>query len=190
NTYSYDGANRMKQLNTSAAAYTYFGALRIKKVAGSTTTVYIYSGSKPIVEYVNGSLSAEYIYGGVGLLATLRSGSTTYHHPDHLYNRAETDSSGNVLRSYGHAPFGENWYETGTADKWKFTSYERDSESGLDYALFRYYVSGHGRFTSADLLGGHLSSPQSLNRYSYSRNDPANLIDPAGLESSGGSGSF
>ncbi|HEY6249577.1 MAG TPA: RHS repeat-associated core domain-containing protein [Candidatus Angelobacter sp.] len=181
NTYAYDGAGRMKQLNNTAATYTYFGPLRIKKVAGSTTTVYVYSGAAPIVEYVNGSLSKEYIYSGSKLLATLSSGSTTYHHPDHLSNRAETDSSGGVLRSYGHAPFGESWYETGTADKWKFTTYERDAESGLDYAQFRYYGSGQGRFLSADLMGGNPQVPQSLNRYNYSRNDPVNLIDPSGL---------
>ena len=181
NTYSYDGANRMKALNSSAATYTYFGALRVKKVVGSATTIYVYSGSKPIVEYVNGSVSKEYVYAGSKLLATVSSGSTTYHHPDHLSNRAETDSSGNVLRTYGHAPFGESWYETGSADKWKFTSYERDAESGLDYAQFRFYASGQGRFPSADLMAGTLRVPQSMNRYSYSQNDPVNLIDPSGL---------
>src|SRR5437773_1655476 len=172
----------MKRLDSGASAYTYFGPLRIKKVVGSTTTLYVYSGSKPIVEYVNGSLSKEYIYSGSGLLATLSSGSTTYHHPDHLSNRAETDASGTVTRSFGHAPFGEKWYETGTADKSKFTTYERDAESGLDYAQFRYLASGQGRFMSADLLAGRLHAPQSLNRYSYVLNDPVNLIDPLGLE--------
>jgi len=33
----------------------YFGPQRIKKIVGSTTTRYIYSGSKPIAEYVNGA---------------------------------------------------------------------------------------------------------------------------------------
>lgn len=181
NTYAYDGANRMTQLNTNTATYAYFGALRIKKVAGSTTTVYIYSGSEPIVEYASGSVSKEYVYSGSKLLATLSSGSATYHHPDHLSNRAETDSSGNVLRTYGQAPFGESWYETGTADKWKYSSYERDTESGLDYAQFRYYASAHGRFTRPDLLAGDTPTPQSLNRYAYVLNDPVNSVDPSGL---------
>jgi hypothetical protein len=64
--YSYDGANRLININTSAAVYSYFGPQRIKKVLGSTTTRYIYSGTKPIAEYVNGananSPSTEYIY--------------------------------------------------------------------------------------------------------------------------------
>src|SRR5205085_5268745 len=71
----------------------------------------------------------------------------------------------------------------GGSTKWKFTSYERDAESGsiLDYAQFRFYHSAHGRFMSADPLGGSVSNPQSLNRYAYVRNDPINLIDPLGL---------
>ena len=104
------------------------------------------------------------------------------HHPDHLSIRADTDSSG--TRTSGHLPFGEAWYETGTSDKWKFTTYERDSgtgETGLDYAQFRYYASGQGRFMSADLISGKLDAPQSFNRYRYVANDPINLIDPHGL---------
>ena len=184
--YSYDGANRLTKINAGPPSYTYFGTLRIKKVAGSTTTVYIYSGSKPIAEYVNGSTtpSSEYVYAGSQLLATIAGTNTTYHHPDHLSNRAETDKTGVRIRTFGHFPFGEAWYETGTADKWKFTSFERDSgtgETGLDYAMFRYYASGQGRFMSPDLLGGKQRAPQSLNRYAYAANDPINLADPMGL---------
>jgi RHS repeat-associated protein len=182
--YTYDGANRLTQVGGGTAAYSYFGALRIKKVNGGATTVYVYSGSKPIVEYVNGTMSKEYIYSGSTLLATLAGSSTTYHHPDHLSSRAETDASGNPVRSFGHFPFGETWYETAT-DKGKFTSYERDSgtgETGLDYAMFRHFASGQGRFLSADLLAGNLLAPQSLNRFTYALNDPINLMDPLGLE--------
>jgi RHS repeat-associated protein len=119
------------------------------------------------------------------LLVTIAGNTTTYHHPDHLSNRAETDSSGIQTRTFGQLPFGETWYETGTADKWKFTSYERDSgtgETGLDYANFRYYSSAQGRFMSADLMSGSIGSPQSLNRYSYTGNDPINGVDPLGLD--------
>ena len=123
----------VKQLNSGAASYTYFSQLRIKKAVGSATTTYIYSGNKPIVEYVNGSLSKEYVYSGSQILAEITSGAVTYHHPDHLSDRADSDGSGAVIRRSGHAPFGESWYDGGSS-KWKFTSYERDSESGLDYA--------------------------------------------------------
>jgi RHS repeat-associated protein len=93
----------------------------------------------------------------------------------------ETDSTGVVSRTFGQFPYGETWYETGTASKWKFTSYERDTESGLDYAMFRYDSTRIGRFTSPDPLAGSIGNPQSLNRYAYVLNDPVNLVDPLGL---------
>jgi hypothetical protein len=43
-------------------------------------------------------------------------------------------------RTFRHLPFGEVWCETGTPDKWKFTTYERDStKSRLAYALNRLW---------------------------------------------------
>jgi RHS repeat-associated protein len=191
NAYAYDGANRLKNINTTSAVYTYAGPLRIKKVLGSTTIQYVYSGSRPIAEYVNGSLSREYIYAGSRLLSSVTSSSTAYYHSDHLSNRVQTDSSGNIIRSMGNFPYGESWYDNTPQDKWKFTSYERDletGETGLDYAQFRHYNSGLGRFVQVDLLAGRRAIPQSLNRYAYVLNDPINLTDLQGLSDGGGGG--
>ena len=44
--------------------------------------------------------------------------------------------------------------QPGAGENWIFTSYDRDSESGLDYALARYYDSRTGTFCSADPLAG------------------------------------
>ena len=63
----------------------------------------------------------------------------------------------------------------------KFTGYERDAESGNDYAMARYHISRLGRFNGPDPIAGSPADPQSLNRYAYVRNDPTNLIDPLGL---------
>ncbi len=180
-TYTYDAENRIKTVDSTAATYTYSGALRVKKVQGGTTTVYVFSGTKVIAEYVNGALSKEYVYSGSTLLATHEGATLKYHHPDHLSTRVETDSAGAVARTFGQFPFGEAWYETGTTSKLKFTSYERDSESGLDYAMFRYDSSRLGRFMSPDPLGGRTTAPQTMNRYAYVGNDPVNLVDPLGL---------
>ena len=68
------------------------------------------------------------------------------------------------------------------ADKHRFTGYERDAETGIDYAMNRHYVSANGRFMQPDVLSGSIGNPQSLNRYSYSLNDPKNLSDPSGLQ--------
>ncbi len=185
-TYAYDAENRLIAYSGAAGTYTYDGNnLRVKKVAGGTSTVYIFSGTKVIAEYDNGaapaSPSREYIYSGAMLLAKIESGGSVYYHRDQLSNRVLTDSSGNVLGQRGHYPFGDTWYESGTTTKLKFTTYERDSESSNDYAMMRSYINRFGRFSSRDRLAGSARNPQSLNNYTYTQNDPVNLSDTNGL---------
>jgi len=188
-TYTYDAENRLVNYLGSSATYSFDGnGLRVKKAASGSTTVYIFSGSKVIAEYDNGAApsapSREYIYSGATLLAKIESGAAIYYHPDHLSNRVLTDSSGNSLGQRGHYPFGETWYESGTATKLKFTTYERDSESANDYAMARTYINRFGRFPSTDPIPGSLGDPQSLNRYTYGRNVPVSVIDPSGMSNS------
>ena len=192
NKYTYDAESRVREVKTQAgslmATYSYDGSwVRVKKqVNGGATTVYVSSGTKVIAEYENGgapgSPTREYIHSGSQLLATIEGTATTYHHADHLSARLFTDASGTKIGDRGHYPFGEAWYETGSTDKWKFTSYERDGESALDYAMFRYDSSRLGRFMTPDPIAGSIADPQSLNRYAYGRNDPVNLVDPLGLD--------
>jgi RHS repeat-associated protein len=188
NTLVYDAVNRVLSATNggSAGTYTYDGnSLRVKKVSASTTTVYIFSGTKVVAEYVNGASptapTREYIYSGRAVLAKIESGATKYYHQDHLSNRVVADSNGNVLEQLGHYPFGESWYNA-TNNKLQFTSYERDSESGNDYAMVRFYANRLARFSSPDSYSGSISNPQSLNRFAYVLNDPANFVDPLGLD--------
>lgn len=81
------------------------------------------------------------------------------------------------------------------------TSKERDTETGLDYFINRYYAGVQGRFLSPDefpggpqeiwVLGsGHpdkqalkyadATNPQSLNKYQYCFNNPLRFTDPDG----------
>jgi RHS repeat-associated protein len=83
-----------------------------------------------------------------------------------------------VKRSY-YLPFGEE-IQSGTGGRdsaqgygvqdsirQKFTSYERDNETNLDYAKARMFRSGLGRFTSPDPIAGLIINPQSHNKYAY-----------------------
>jgi len=192
NTLAYDAENRATSAANGGAsgAYWYDGAgTRVKKcvpncTSPTTSAVYIFKGGQVIAEYDNGaavtSPTREYIY-GTALLAKIEGGGTVYYHQDHLSNRLLTDSSRNVAGQSGHFPFGESWYQTGTTTKWFFTTYERDAESGNDYAQARYYVSRLGRFSASDQLSGRVGNPQSLNHYTYALNDPLNLTDPTGM---------
>jgi RHS repeat-associated protein len=188
NTLVFDAENKAVSATNSSASgtYTFDGnGLRVKKVSGSTTTVYIFSGSKVIAEYDNGaavgSPSREYVYGGSALLAKIDSSGTKYYHQDQLSNRLVTDSSHNTYAQMGHYPFGDPWYNASN-DKLVLTSYERDSESSNDYAQARFYRWLLGRFLSLDPLSGSTGDPQSLDRYTYVRNYPIGLIDPSGME--------
>ncbi|HYL17035.1 MAG TPA: RHS repeat-associated core domain-containing protein [Terriglobales bacterium] len=188
NTMVYDGENHVASSAEAGVTtnYTYDGnGLRLEKATGSNSTVYLFSGSKVVAEYDNGaavaSPSREYIYSGGRLLATIDSAGTKYHLSGHLSPHITTDASGNVIGTQAHYPFGEKWYETGTTTKYKFTSYERDPETGNDFAIARYDVNRLGRFSSADPLAGSASDPQSLNRYTYVANNPTNFVDPSGL---------
>jgi RHS repeat-associated protein len=115
---------------------------------------------------------------------------------DHLGTpRMIADQTGSLanMKRHDYLPFGEEigliggrtglkgFMNDGTRQK--FTGYERDAETGLDYANARYDASAQGRFLSVDplLASADVASPQSLNRYSYVENNPLNLTDPSGL---------
>jgi len=79
-------------------------------------------------------------------------------------------------------PFGDEITSTAN-DREKFATYTRDSYTGLDYADQRYFASTYGRFNTADPYQASAGpkSPLSWNRYSYTRGDPVNRVDPRGL---------
>ncbi|HKV78500.1 MAG TPA: RHS repeat-associated core domain-containing protein [Candidatus Sulfotelmatobacter sp.] len=199
NTLTYDAENRVvSSSGGGGGTYTYDGnGLRVEKTASGTSTVYIYAGSQVIAEYDNGAApsapSREYIYAFGQRAAKIEGGATDYYQTDHLSPRIVTDGSGNVVGQLGHYPFGELWYDTGTTTKWKFTSYERDAESGNDYADARIYINRFGRFMTTDPLGSSVTdptTPQSWNLYSYGVNNPLTFIDPTGMECVWDNGSF
>jgi RHS repeat-associated protein len=87
-------------------------------------------------------------------------------------------------QSISFFPYGQDKGTAGANDNWKFATYWRDSATGLDYAMNRYYSSGLGRFLSADpyTASGGPAVPQSWNRYAYVQGDPINWIDPSGRD--------
>ena len=72
------------------------------------------------------------------------------------------------------------------------TGKERDTESGNDYFGARYYASSMGRFMSPDWSAqeepvpyAKLEDPQTLNLYSYVRNNPLAGVDADGHDGPG-----
>jgi RHS repeat-associated protein len=115
------------------------------------------------------------------LIAITDGRTLKYQISDHLSVRVSTDTSGNKIGEQGHFPYGESWYIASTTTKFIFTTYERDGESGNDYAMARFYINRFGRFCSVDPVDGKSADPQSWNHYVYVRSNPVNLTDASGL---------
>ncbi|MFL6207437.1 MAG: RHS repeat domain-containing protein [Pyrinomonadaceae bacterium] len=190
-TFQYDGENRMVGFDGGASpvtlgvGYSYDGdGRRVKKVTAGSTTVFVYSaGGQLVAEY---SSNAPPLPGGTSYFTTDNLGSP----------RAITNASGAVTSRHDYFPFGEEIPagadgRRNTSQKYviagnvrqKFTGYERETETGLDYAQARYYASVQGRFTSADPLASSAkpTHPQTWNRYAYGLNNPLRFTDPNGM---------
>jgi RHS repeat-associated protein len=188
-TFIYDAENMQTEVKTTStnatvARYEYDGSgKRVKKIVGSEITIFVYNAA--------GQLVAEYAINQPSQPTT----KTSYLTSDHLGSpRITTDSAGAVKSRHDYMAFGQE-IQAGiggrsTTQKYvddsirqQYTGYERDTESGLDYAQARYYSSQHGRFTSVDPLmaSASIKNPQTFNRYSYALNSPYKFTDPLGL---------
>ena len=94
------------------------------------------------------------------------------------------DAAGNAVAYDDYDPWGMlmdgRSYNAAQADaRYKFTSKERDTETGLDYFGARYYDSRIGRWGQVDAM-----SPlhPDYSPYAYVYNNPSCLIDPFGLD--------
>lgn len=164
----------------SSINLTYDGnGARAKKVAGGTTTYYVSSD----YEIKNG-VATKYVFAGNLRVASIEgtNNTTKIYHKDHLGSSiAITDSLGVDAETSEYLPFGGMREPTGTAvSGYKYTDQELDSESGLYNYDARLYDPIIGRFISADSEMPEPYDPQSLNRYSYCRNNPLIYVDPTG----------
>lgn len=121
-----------------------------------------------------------YVYADSRLLSTAtktESGEKLeYHHPDRLGTTLVTDPAAGTSSRQSTLPFGKalGAESTGYTNQ-VFTSYDRSTATGLDYAINRTYSSGQSRFTQVD------PAAEGLNLYAYVGNDPIDLVDPSGL---------
>jgi RHS repeat-associated protein len=184
-TFTYDAENRQVSLdkdpNTTEkdATYSYDGdGRRVKKVVSGVATTFVYdAGGRLVAEYTN---SPQTQTGGTRFVIADMLGST----------RLVANELGDVKERHDYLPFGEELFVGRTQQGYgvmdirqKFTGYERDAESGLDFAQARYYASTQGRFTSVDPLmaSANPGNPKTWNRYVYVLNNPLRLVDPTGM---------
>ena len=119
---------------------------------------------------------------------TVSTNGTSYYAEDMLgTTRVMLSSTGTVGYDADFYPFGgeRTPYTNTILQNYKFTSKERDSETGLDNFGARYNTSAMGRFMSPDpivVTKRRLTDPQRFNLYAYARNNPLRYTDPTGMD--------
>lgn len=188
-SFTFNGDNKQTQVkdvtNSNHVVGTYFydgEGKRVKKVTDTETTVFVYALGRIVAEYSTQISSTP---------------SVAYTTSDHLGSpRVITNEQSQVESRRDFMPFGEELY-TGvggrsssinygsSADdvRQKFTGYQKDSETNLDFAEARMYENRFGRFTAIDpiiIKRDRLADPQRLNLYIYVRNNPIKYKDSRG----------
>ena len=129
-----------------------------------------------------GAANATYLRDPGGLLLSSTVGSTTRNYGrDRLGSiTALVGASGDVVRSYRYDPWGTTLQATGSAyNPFQYTGTYQDAATGYYQMGARYYQPASGRFTQLDPLPKMLVTN---NRYAYAGCNPANYIDPTGLD--------
>jgi RHS repeat-associated protein len=206
-TANNNGRNASASLNgTTAGAYLY-NALeqRVQKVAGSTTTQFVYDRFGHLLEEASASGVAqkEYIWLDdmpVALVDDTGSSPVLYYiHTDQLGTPQKiTDGSMNIVWDGVFDPFGNpvgggsgsatwgsaqwgsfNWGATGPSlslTNLRFPGQYFDAETALNYNYLRDYDPTIGRYIQSDPA----SLRGGINTYSYVENDPLDGIDQFG----------
>ncbi len=94
-----------------------------------------------------------------------------------------TNQNGDPVQHYGYTAFGNERYKHNTqafSVTSRYTGQQIDEDTGLYFYQSRYYDPQLGRFIQADTIIPSADTSQSLNRYSYVKNNPLKFTDPSG----------
>jgi RHS repeat-associated protein len=183
-SYSFDAEQRVTSAN--GVSYIYDGdGLRVKKSSGTLDWRSIWGDTIAETD-LSGNTVNEYIFLNRRVARVSSSGTVNYFQAEPLGTiHTITDANGNPCYDATFTPYGEEIVNPNVSDtcpsNYKYDGYELDPETGLYYVMARYYNPRLGRFLSADPVSGDGIDPQSMNLYSYVRNEPTVLCDPSGL---------
>ncbi|WP_426984539.1 RHS repeat domain-containing protein [Brevibacillus borstelensis] len=188
-TYTFDERNRLRGVTNektgAKAEYTYYpDGLRATKTADGSETRYVYLNGRVIEELdKNGQLKAQNIWGNELLsrkdVAANKRGYYLYNsHGDVVKVVGE---NGEELNRYEYDTWGNLTAKTeGMSNPFTYSWEILDGETGFYYLRARYYDPTVGRFISEDTDKGQVDNPLSLNRYTYTWNNPLRYLDPTG----------
>ena len=107
-----------------------------------------------------------------------------YQYSNHLGSAVlELDEAAQVITYEEYFPYGSTAYQasrnqTETPKRYRYTSKERDEETGLSYHGARYYAPWLGQWVSCDPIG----LVDGVNAYTYVNRNPLRLRDPSGAQ--------
>ncbi|MFZ3587831.1 RHS repeat domain-containing protein [Bacillus sp. DJP31] len=190
-TYVYNEENQLIEVKdktgVSLAKFTYDHEGKRTSISTSSETIYFhYNGHKVISETnANNAIVAEYTLDANGNPVTMTKGGKTYyyHVNGHGDVTALTDGNGAVVAEYQYDAWGNIISQTGTmasANPYRYAGYRYDEATKLYYLMARYYDSEDGRFITRDTFHGFEEESQSLNLYTYTKNNPVIYVDPDG----------
>jgi RHS repeat-associated protein len=178
----------MQQTPAERYSYDADGA-RVRKESKSEVTRIIGPHYEVVVATASGQVlttTKYYDFGGQRIAVRQMTGQNdtlSYLHGDHLGSTSVTTSNSgaktNDVRYYAYGGQRTGNLLALPTDH-TFTGQKLDRGTGLLYYGARYYDSGLGMFISPDSIVPSPGDPQSLNRYSYVRNNPLGRFDPTG----------
>lgn len=178
-SFAFDSLSRLTNYTDalSNVAYTYDS---LDRIATRGANVFTYSGFE-LDPTSDGT--ATYSRSPSGRLLAMSKGTDEFlaglnRHGDltHLFG-----TSGAVSDTRTYDPFGEELSVTGSTDpNLGFQSDFTDPTSNKVWMGARWYAPNEAQFLSRDTVFGQLSTPISLNRYTYAFGDPLNYFDPDG----------
>ena len=199
--FTYDAAGDLTKDSSNLTAHTYQwdAEARVSSVDSGSTWGFTYDAVGDRAQWAYTGGASEHMfdpagkwlgsYGSLdivrlgGRLLVVQTGSETYF--NHINNLGSTTSytshSGAAAEDMAFYPWGDVWLSWGSGG-YNFASLPyRDPTTTTDLTTFRVASPNLGRWHSPDPLGGHVTNPQTWNRYAYVRNNPVSFRDPLGL---------
>jgi RHS repeat-associated protein len=187
-TQTFNAEGRLSQISDGSDTWTFThdgDGVRLKQAnPDGTTTLFLGGGLYEVTLAGDGSTSSVKRYYAIAGQRVLRDGEGLHYLlTDHLGSIVGVlDGNGDIESEQRYLPYGGPRYSPDIAETdFAFTGQRSLEAVGLMDYNARWYSPIFSRFISADMVIPELANPQSLNRYSYTRNNPLRFTDPTGF---------